>query len=222
MQKLNKSVLKNKLIYTWYFYPIAIGLASLIWICGFKAFHQPSAYEKVVLFIGADVKDISFTSKIQNKYQAQNLREVEVPYCASAHSVYASKLNLFLSNSDLLIIEENTLNTFTSKEEGSAEFMKEYFVPFSSYVKDNYCKTTSTYYTFLDKKTSSSIDYALLINAKSGTSYLSSYVSFLPDQNYYLLMSTTSKNLGPVIDENNKDNHNALDVMKYLVYGGEL
>lgn len=223
MQKLNKSVFKAKLVYTWYFYPIAIGVASLIWIASFKAIHQPNFHEKVTMFIGAEVKDVSFTSKIQTKFKDQNLRELEVPYCASSSSVYGSKLNLFLSNSDLLILEQSTLDTFAKdKEGGSAEFFKEYFVPFNEYVKTNYLKSTSMYFSLNDPKQAKDIDYGVLINAKNSSSYLSSYVNFLPDQNYYMLMSITSKNLGPILDENNKDFTNALDVMKYIVYGGEV
>lgn len=222
MQKLDKSVVKSKLAYTWYLYPIAIAAATIIWTVSFKALHQPNFHETVTLFVGASVKDYSFTSNIQKRFESQNLRQVDAPNCASSSSIYASKLNLFLSSSDLLILEQSTVDTFASKEEGSAEFLKEYFVPFSETIKEKYIKSGSTYFTFNDTKTSQNIDYGVLVNAKESTSYLSSYVTFLTDQNYYLFMSTTSKNLGDVLDSSNKGFTNALDTMKYISYGGTI
>lgn len=220
MQRLNKIEAKRKFVYTWYLYPLVLCSSFLLWNWGFKAYHQPTAHEKIVMFVGADVKDVSFTKPIIEAHKDKGMRDMEVASCGLSRSVYAQKLNLYLSVADLLILPESTLTDLTSRDEGSAAFMKDYFRPFTAEVKD-YLSTSSSYYSFEDTKAGETIDYGVRIQEKNGTSFLSDYVSFLPEENYYMLISTTSANTGSLFDKGNEGYTNALTTMQYIVLGGQ-
>lgn len=220
MQTLNKDLVKRKLVYTWYFYPVVLGASLLLWIWGYKAFHQPTDIEKITMFVGANVKDISFTKPIIEQHKDKGMRDFEVPSCAPSRGVYAQKLNLYLSTSDLFILPESTLNELTSRDDGSAAFMKDYFRPFISEIKDTYLSSSCSYYTFTDKTESKDIDYGVLVKAKEEKCFLSDYVEFDENENYYMLISTTSKNTGDLFEGGNANYTNALTSMQYIVLGG--
>lgn len=220
MQTLNKDLVKRRLVYTWYLYPVVFGASLLCWIWGYKAFHQPTAIEKITMFVGANVKDLSFTNDIIEQHKDKGMRDFEVPYCAPSRSVYAQKLNLYLSASDLFILPESTLTDLTSREDGSAEFMKDYFRPIVNEIKDTYLSSSCSYFTFTDSKTSESIDYGVLVKEKSAKSYLSDYIEFDEEENYYMLISTTSMNTGDLFEGGNANYTNALTSMQYIVLGG--
>ena len=218
MQKLSSEIVKRKLVYTWYFYPIILMVSILCWIWGFNALHQPSDYEKIVLFVGAEVKDYSFTQWIIEKHKDEGLRAFEVPSCASSRSIYAQKLNLYLSSADLFILPQSTLDDFTSNKDVAASFMADYFRPITEDVKINYARTNCHFYTVEDSTNSESLEYGVAIKYNSITR-LGNYINYDVSENYYLLIGITSKNTGTVYGDGNENCLNALKVFRDLIFG---
>ncbi len=207
MQLFNKVAAKKSLVHTWYIYPILVAISTILWVWGFGAFHQPSAHQKLTLFFATDIKNESFLKDIQTEhYEREKLREVSAYYSLpSAGSTYYTMLNVYLSNSDILILDENTLDELKVA-------LDKAFVPIDEKTKTNYLFYTNTYYHSDDDK-----DYGVLIKKKGEPSYFSTYMTFDEERDYYLTLSLSSKNLGQLLDENNKNFDNALTFMHYLV-----
>ena len=207
MQVFNKTSIKNTFAHTWYLYPVAIALVSVIWIWSFNVYHQPTTHQKLNLFFSTEIHNESFLNDIKNDhYEREKLREVTPSYALPTSVGYYSKLQVALSNSDLLILDETTLAGFEHQYETS-------FVKINDYIKNNYLNNDYTFYKFNEE------DYAVLIKEKETTHYLSSYMTFDESQNYYLVLSSSSKNLGPVLDEGNAYYDNALTYTTYLLTG---
>ena len=204
MQLFNKDSVKATFTHTWYLYPILIALTSLVWMWSFQAFHQPSAHQKLVMFYATDVKKNSFATKIMDEhYDRETLRQIDLFYGLPSSTGYRQKVNIYLNNSDFLILDEGTL-TDLSEREGT------FFVSMNEYVK-SYVPSTVTYYTRNAK------DYGIRIKEKNVVSPLSEYMTFDESKDYYLFLSVTSKNLGKYYDDNNINYDNALTYMRYLL-----
>ena len=204
MQLINKDAVKKTLFHTWYFYPLAIALSTLLWMWGFQAFHQPTKHQKLVMFVSANVKSDNFAKKIMNEhYERENLREVDVIGNLPSTVGYASKLNIYLNDSDYLILDEGTIEQVNAR-------VGDFFVEMTSYVKE-YVPATASYYS-KDTK-----DYGVKIKTKNESNYLSTYLTFDESKDYYFFLSKTSKNLGKTLDEKNEKHDNALTYMNYLL-----
>ena len=205
MQLFNKSMAKKSLVHTWYIYPILVAISSLLWIWGFSAFHQPTKHQRLTLFFATDINNSSFLTDIQNEhYDKETLREVEGFYSLPDAPMYSTKLDLYLNDSDLLILDEKTMEKFQL-------VVGNLFVPFDAETKTNYLFAGNEYLTYDGK------DYGVLFKRKGEVSYFSSYMTFDEEKDYYLTLSITSKNLGKMLDANNEHYDNALTFMHYLV-----
>ena len=207
MQLLNKTAIKNTFAHTWYLYPISIGIISAIWVWSFYAFHLPSAHQKIEIFFSTEVRSNAFLTSIMNKhYEKEKLREVSHNYSLPSGVAYYQKLQLALSSSDILVLDEGTLSGFANQYQDT-------FVEINDYIKINYLTSEHTYYNFDEK------NYGILIKEKNAQSYLSNYMTFDETQDYYLVLNQASTNLGSVLDEGNADFDNALTFMDYLLEG---
>ena len=207
MQYINRNSIKNTFAHTWYMYPVGVALVSMIWIWSFYAFHQPSSHQKINIFFATDVRDDSFLKEIQNKhYDKEKLREVSHSYSLPGNAIFVQKLQIALTNTDMMILDEETLSGFKNS-------YGEQLVEISTYIKDNYLSNTHTYYDFDSK------NYGIIIKEKNSTCYLSKYMTFDEEKDYYLVLNQASTNLGKVTSEDNSYYDNALTYMDYLLEG---
>ena len=207
MQLLNKGAIKNTFAHTWYMYPIGIALVSMIWVWSFYAFHLPSSHQKINIFFATDVKNDSFLKDIMNKhYEKEKLREVSETYSLPSGTLFVQKLQIALGSTDIMVLDETTLGGFQNQ-------YKDQLVEFTSYIKDNYLTSSHTYYDFDGK------NYGILIKEKNSTCYLTNYMTFDEEKDYYLVLNQASTNLGKVTSEDNAYYDNALTYMNYLLEG---
>ena len=208
MQWFNKPLAKRTFAHTWFLYPIAILLSVGIWVLAFEAFHIPTDYEKISLFFGADIHDLSFTERLQEKYDVEKVRAIDAFGEHPASPGYYTKLNIYLNNTDLLILPEKTLDEFDA-ENGIHLFFAE--------IDDKTMETygVSDYEPYLSEEKT----YGLKLKEAGKDCWLSPYMGFDEEQDYYLTLSVTSKNLGALSEEGNENNDNGLTMMSHLLGG---
>ena len=203
MQTLNKSAVKNTLTYTWFIYPMSAIILSLVWLWSFPTFHQPSAHQKINAFFATDIKSDEFADKILEKYERETLREINAEYAFPGTTLYAQKLQLALTNSDVLILPKEHFERYR------VDFDL-YFAEVTSYIQEQ-CQI---------EETRVCENYGVLFKTKGVEHYLESYMTF-DDKDYILVFSANSKNLGSAIDEDNAPYDNALTFVHYLLEGVE-
>ena len=203
MQIFYKEASKRILAHTWYIYPLVIILVSVLLVFAFQAYHQPSAHQMLTLFLATEVKDTKFIDDISSNYKKEDLRKVTTHYALSSATGFANKLQLYMNVSDLLILDEVTLNKMEGHYNG-------FFFEIKSEIKEQYFKSDALTYTNSDK------DYGILIKEKNKDSNLSKYMLFDETVNYYLLLSVGSKNMGVLSGEENKNYTNGLTFASYL------
>lgn len=206
MQLFNKKAIKKTLYHTWYIYPITMCLSTLLLMWGFQAYHQPSAHQKLTLFFATDIKDESFVGKILEKYNREKLREISPYYSLPSSSGYYTKLKLYMTEGDVLVLDEKTLDEFKG-------YHSSLFTEFDNETKEKYVPAGSTYYTYEEK------DYAVLLKKKGENHYLQSYMDFDEEKDYYITFSPASVNTGKMYNEDNAYYDNALTFMNYLLLG---
>ena len=203
MQIFNKEASKRILVHTWYIYPLVTILVSVLLVFAFQAYHQPSAHQMLTLFLATEVFDTKFVDDISSNYKKEDLRKVTAHYALSSATGFANKLQLYMNVSDLLILDEVTLNKMEGHYDG-------FFFEIKSEIKEQYFKSDALTYTNSDK------DYGILIKEKNKDSNLSKYMLFDETVNYYLLLSVGSKNMGVLSGEENKNYTNGLTFASYL------
>ncbi len=201
MQTFNKSRTKNIIAYTWFIYPVLAIILTLVWLWAFPAFHQPSAHQKLNVFLETDVKNESFIDPILEKYERENLREINTTYAVPGSAVYYQKLQIAMTNSDIFVLSKSSFEAYKTHYDA-------YFVEVSSYIKDK-CNIEDD--KILD-------GYGVLFRTNGSPHYLDEYMSFM-SEDYYLAFSQSSKNLGSTFSEDNAYYDNALTFAKYLLEG---
>ena len=210
MQLLNKQAAKNIFAHTWYIYPLLIGLITVIWIWGFQAFHLPGAYESLTLFFATSIKDESFATKLMKTYYAkEKLRQVDAYSCLPTNAGYYAKLQLYLSKSDFLVLDERTIDEFKN-------YQDRLFVELDDELLEKYSLENYDFYTFVDEE-SISHKYGIKIKDKAETTYLDQFMTFDTDYDYYVCLSTSSVNLGYKSEKGNDKHDNAITYMKHLL-----
>ena len=202
MQTINKSLVKAKLTYTWFIYPVSVVLLSLIWLWSFPLAHQPKAHEKIEMYIEADVKSEKFANKILEKYNREQLRAINIDYPNGIGS--STKLRMAFERCDMLIIPQGLFQTYNHN-------YNDVFAEITPYVQEK-CQIDGS--LVIDDK-------AILLKAADTNHYLSEYIEFKSDLTYVITFLSRSKNLGVAIDEKNAKYDNALTVAHYLIEGVE-
>ena len=208
MQLINKSAIRRIFSHTWYIYPLVAGIVAIIWLWAFPTFHQPTKHETLTLFFATEIKNDKFINKIQKNYKEERLREVEIHYSLPDASGYYSKLKTYLANSDLLILDKNTLDEF-------AGYQDRLFYNITDEIKTNYISGEHEYYTYSDEE--HTYTYGVKLKDKGMEHYLSNYMTFDELSDYYIVLSTSSVNVGVLKGNNNAKYDNALTFMNYLL-----
>lgn len=203
MQRINKSLVKNTLAYTWFVYPVSAVLLTLIWLWSFPTFHQPSAHERINVFFATDITNDKFTKPILEKYTKEQLRQINPSYAYPGTAAYLQKCRIALNVTDMLVLTKSAVQTYKNSYE-------DYFVPITSYIQEK-----------IGVEESEILDgYGVPFKKQGEPHYLDKYMTFM-DTDYYLVFSVTSKNLGAAIKEDNAPYDNALTFAKYLLEGVE-
>ena len=203
MQIINKEASSRTFTHTWYLYPISVILIVFLWIWGFQAFHQPSAHQRINIFIGASVKNSTFTKVIQKNYEREKLREISINYALPSEALYRTKLELHQTQSDILVLPKITVNEYK-------EYYSNYFIEYDAKTKENYFQTSYQYYGFEGH------DIGILFKNKGEDNQYNKYMTFY-DDDYYLLITKASTNTGTIFNDKNGEFDNALTIVKYLL-----
>lgn len=201
MKIISSKSIKHTIQYTWWLYLLVPVLATFLFYWSFNIYHRPTAYEKVSIFVAAEVTDTSFTEDLLKKVDSDSLKEIGVASCDVNAARYEEKLSVVgLNNCDLLILPTSTFELIKN------EPLSNYFLPLDSDLQ-NYA--VGDYY----EKDSTKFGY------KVTNSWLNpTYASFEKDTDYYLVFNTISKNIGEY-REKGDTNENALKVAKAILEG---
>ena len=193
--------MKNTLTYTWFIYPLSAIILTLIWFWSFPTFHMPSAHQKINAFFATEITSEAFADKILEKYDRENLREINVTYAYPGTPLYAQKLQIALSDSDVLVLPKTLFQKY------SVDYSL-FFVETTSYIQDK-CQVENS--KVID-------NYGIILKNKEENHYLEQYMTFQEDD-YVIAFSTSSKNLGAAVKEDNAPYDNALTFVHYLIEG---
>ena len=210
MQLFNKEASKKIFAHTWYIYPLLIGIITILWIWGFQVFHLPSSHQLLVMFFATDIKDNSFSKDIQKSYYSrEELRQVDTFYSLPTTSGYYTKLQLYLQKSDMLVLDQHTIDEFKGYQE-------RFFIEMDDEFINKYSLQGYEFYTYVDNQNVEH-KYGIKIKDKSVDDYLDKYMTFDPSFDYYITLSTSSKNLGYLGGKSNTPYDNAITYMKHLL-----
>ena len=210
MQLFNKAAAKKIFVHTWYIYPLLVGFISLIWIWGFQAFHLPTAHQSLVYFYATDIKDNSFATKIQKTYYTkEELRQVDNYSMLPSNSSYYTKLQLYLQKADSLVLDKHTFDEFKGYQE-------RFFIEMNDEFIQKYQLTSYEFYTYVDDDNVEH-KYGIKLKDKATNHYLDDYMTFDSSFDYYITLSTSSKNLGYLGGKDNEHYDNAITFMKHLL-----
>lgn len=210
MQLFNKQGAKNTFAHTWYIYPLLIGLTTIVWIWGFQAFHQPSAHQQLLLFFATKINDSSFATSIQKTYYSrESLREVQAYHSLPSAVGYYRKLSTYLNGSDMLILDKKSVDDFKG-------YQDKFFVEMDDEFINKYSLANYEFYTYIDDDNIEH-KFGIKLKNKSESHYLDDYMVFDEGYDYYVTLSTTSKNLGYLGGAFNEKYDNAITYMKYLL-----
>lgn len=201
MQTINKSLLKNTLTYTWFIYPLSAVILSLLWIWIFPIAKRPSAHLRLEVFVAAKVKSNKVFNKILDKYEKDQLKQINVDSVKHSNSFYGQKIKIAFSTSDIMILQKGSFDIY--KHSGL-----EYFAPITSYVQEQ-----------VNIEESQVLDgFGISLKVKNESNYLDEYIDF-EDNDYVLCFTASSPNLGLVNGEDNAKHNNALTFARYLLEG---
>ena len=202
MQVLNKSLVKNTFTYTWFIYPAAGIILTLIWLWSFPTFHQPSAHQKIDAFFATEITNEKFIDLIKEKYAPEDLREVNISYSSPNNlAVYTEKLKIAITNSDFLVLTRKQFEAYGVN-------YGVFFSPVTSYIQEK-CGVEES--QVID-------NYGIEFKKQGEAHYLEQYMTF-EDADYVLAFSVSSKNLGEAGGKNNAEFDNALTFVRYLIEG---
>lgn len=202
MQIFNKSIVKNTLAHTWFIYPVSAMILTVIWLWAFPSFHQPSAHQKINVFFATDVTNEKFVDPILEKYDRENLREINVSYASPTSVGYYQKFKIAINTVDILVLTKSTFQTYSHDYDT-------FFVPITGCVK-------STAHISDERIID---NYGVMLKKSDETNYLSEYMTFNSEEDYVLTFSVTSQNLGAAINEDNAPYDNALTFARFLIEG---
>ncbi|MBQ7995637.1 MAG: hypothetical protein IJ247_05455 [Bacilli bacterium] len=205
MKIIDRQSVKNTFSHTWYIYPVAAAVISLLWVWGYQAIHLPSDHQIINIFFSTNINDDSFKKTIETNFSKEDLRELNTYSCWPQVKDYYTVLNMRLANSDLLVLPERIMKEFGND-------LDKIVVEINDSIIEKYLSESPSFFTVESK------NYGLEIKEKGEACWLDEYMTF-DDDSYYVALSRSSKNLGDVLDENNAKFDNALKVLGILEKG---
>lgn len=194
----------NTLPYNWPFYLVFPVIGGLCIAYLFNVRHQPQPYEKIDIFVAApSVESQPLCDLIYEKYVDNGLKLVTTTQSNPSDSVFAQKLRVVgYSRSDLFILPHSVLESISPAE---------ILLPYSDdFVSANVADSNSVFYIVED------VRFGILLKDDLLDSWLEDYIDF-NDEDYYLCLNATSKNIGDEGIYNNPEYDLALKVFAYLL-----
>ncbi len=187
MRLMSKKEIKNAFAYSWPFY-IIVGVISVIaWSWAFGVYHAATPFEKINIFIGTEVKDSSFTYKI--KEQLENVKSVTYSSSLPNDNTFAQKLALVgMEGSDILILDKSSTDKFVTPT------INKYFLAIDEEINSAYFSNQSTSFVVEEKTYGYSIK----------DSWITNYIGLNSQEEYYLFINASSKNIGKYYKNDNK------------------
>ena len=164
------------------------------------------------MFFSTNINNNYFTKEIMNEYYPkEQLRQIDAYYSLPDLPTYVSKLNLYIRNSDILVLDKKTIDDLKGYQE-------RFFVNFDDELKLKYFNDPEfEYYTYIDSE-QKVYNYGIKIKSKGKTeTYLDKYMTFDEGYEYYLCLGASSVNLGYLGGEYNEYYDNALTYAKHLL-----
>ena len=208
MQLFNKGAIKKTIVHTWYIYPLLAGLITVIWLWAFYAYHQPTKHQTLTLFFSAKVKSTKFVDQIVKHYDREELRQVSTSGIYPDAPGYRSKITTAFGDSDLLILDDETLDFYK-------DVLNNLTFNITEEVITTYLPGEHEYY--MVTKEAETFTYGVLLKKKGEEHYLQQYMEFKETSDYYVVISTNSVNAGILRGKSNKNFDNALTFMNYLL-----
>jgi hypothetical protein len=200
MKKIN---LGKSFVYDWPLYIILPCIAGLTISYLLNQVHQPASYEKINIFVAcSSIKSKSFCDKIKNEYKDDGLKQVSTTASNPSDSVFSQKLSVVgYEGSDIFLLPYSVLSTIKASD---------IMLPFSASFISSYVTISNPAYFTSEEET-----YGLKVLNKGETIWESDYMSLI-DDDYYLCLNSTSKNIGDFGIYNNPEYDLALKVFTYL------
>jgi len=182
MNKDTEKRFNRALRYDWPLYLVLPVVASLAISYLFSVVHEPAAYEKLNVFVASNsLESAAFCQNLQNKFSPSGLKKASTVQSNPSDAVFPQKLSVVgYGGSDLFLLPESVLAKCKPEEA---------FLPFSERFKTSHVTEAEPRYYL-----SNDIAFALRVKKKGEDSWLGEYIGFL-DEDYYLALNTTSKNL---------------------------
>jgi len=203
MKKIQGAEFKKSLVYDWPLFIVLPVVASLTISYLLMMVHRPGDNEKLDIFVASSsLKGDGFCSEIQKKYSANGLKEVTATQSNPTDPVFAEKLSVVgYGSSDLFLLPKSVLDGIDPTAS---------LLPFTdSFISAYVVKSSPSFYV------SSSVSWGLLIKSAGEENWLDDDVAFL-DEDYYLCLNVTSKNIGDMGLYENPEYNLALLAFTYL------
>jgi len=183
MNKDTRKRFEKAFRYGWPLYFLLPLLAGVTISYLFAVVHEPASYEKLNVFVASKSLDgVAFSNRLEEKLSPSGLKKASTTQGNPSDSLFSQKLSVVGYNgSDLFLLPQSVLSGLAAED---------VFLPFSEDFVATHAKEANPVYY----QTEEGI-YGIRVKAKGETSWLSSSVGFL-DEDYYLSLNATSKNLG--------------------------
>jgi len=208
MKETNKADFKKSLTYFWPLYLLCPTVFAISISYCFYVIHQPSDYEKLDVFVSSSsAKEASFCQMMEDTFSEEGLKQASMTQCNPSDAVFPQKLSVVGYNrSDLFLLPLSAFESMTPAD---------ILVPFSSeFIASYVVEPSPDYYV------SEGVDFAIKIKSAEESSWLSDYIDFV-DEDYYLCLNATSKNIGDVGIYDNPDYDLALRAFTFLQKGSK-
>ncbi|MDD3207369.1 MAG: hypothetical protein PHV19_02505 [Bacilli bacterium] len=203
MKIFPKAAFIRSIHYDWIYYALSFFAVIGLWSWAFGILHRPKPYEKLDIFVAAQIQNDTFCQKIKEEFSADGLKLVESNQALPNDNAFQSKLQVVGYNaSDLLILPESVFTNI---------HFSEVFIEIDEALKDDYLSGQEVFYKHEGR------DYGLLVRGGEKESWLDEYLNFDVNDNYYLFISGASHNIGDKGNYQTNEFDLALAVLSYVV-----
>ncbi len=202
--------LASHLQYSWWIYVVVAVLAIALWCGLFSVIYEPSANEKIDVFvlsnkIDADLLEQNLAQNIK-KITNQNIKKVGVEaFFDNIENSYTILASRVLSN-DLLIIP---LSALTPDENDMMVIATNHFSPLPKGVLDMFKFEDGDLFYYKDEA------FGIIVGGGNKQTLFDTL--YKPDEKYVLFLSAYSKNMDALFGQGVKGDDAAISVLSYIL-----
>ena len=196
MTVLKKARMKTVLKYTWPFYIVAGIIVFILMSILFGVAHPIPKYKCLTLFVTGEVQEREKLNKdIFMRFEEKKIRNFSCIASKRTDSDYSTRLKVAgYSSADVLILPRSVIEDVSNP------------ASFALNLSDELINSFYQGYSFYQRET---INYGIKINKEKVATYMS-----LPDEECYMFLNGTSKNLGDYGLDPVKEHDMALQIVK--------